>query len=34
LAGVGDFRRSDQPRDSAADHDHVCIIRHRMIPPD
>jgi hypothetical protein len=32
LAGVGDFRRRDQTRQSAADHDYIRIIRHRLVP--
>ena len=32
LAGVGDFGRGHQPRQSAADHDYVCVISHRVLP--
>ncbi len=32
LAGVGDFGCRDQPRQSAADHDYVCVISHRFLP--
>jgi hypothetical protein len=33
LAGVCDLRRCDQPSQSAADHDYVCVISHRFFPP-
>jgi hypothetical protein len=32
FAGVGDFRRGDEARQPAADHDYVCIACHRVIP--
>ena len=32
LAGVGDFGCRDQPRQSAADHDYVCVISHCFLP--
>src|SRR5689334_12880501 len=32
LAGIGDFGRGHQPRQPAADHDHVGIS-HRILPP-
>ena len=33
FAGVGNLRRGDKARQSAADHDYVCIARHRIVSP-
>ena len=32
FAGIGDLGRGDQPRQSAADHDYVCVLSHRVLP--
>ncbi len=32
LAGVGDLGGRHQPRQTAADHDHVSIVRHCCLP--
>jgi hypothetical protein len=32
FAGIGDLGGRDQPRQSAADHDYVCVLSHRVLP--